>query len=131
MENSSTQMTPQEELELLRSENLQKEQASKELDRLWEMFPEITLDDLPDELWVLVENGESLLGAYCILLAKAGIESKKAQDKNRENSLRTPPAVKGGTEKKEYFTRAQVAGMSRAQVRKNYDSIVDSMKYWN
>lgn len=131
MDNNNTQLTAQEELEILRRENREKEKVSKELDRLWEMFPDVTPEDVPDELWELVENGETLLGAYCILMAKKNIEDQKAREKNRENSMRTPPAVKGGTEKKEYFTRDRVSEMDRNQVRKNYDAIVDSMKYWN
>lgn len=131
MDSNNTQLTAQEELEILRRENREKEKVSKELDRLWEMFPDVTPEDVPDELWELVENGETLLGAYCILMAKKNIEEQKAREKNRENSMRTPPAVKGGTEKKEYFTRDRVSEMDRNQVRKNYDAIVDSMKYWN
>lgn len=131
--NNSTEpkMSAEQELEMLRKENEQKEKVSKELDRLWAMFPDVTLEDAPDELWELIENGESLLGAYCILLAKENLESRKADAKNRENSMKTPPAVNNGSEKKEYFTREQVAKMNRDQVRKNYDRIVDSMKHWN
>lgn len=131
MDSNNTQLTAQEELEILRRENREKEKVSKELDRLWEMFPDVTLENAPDELWELVENGETLLGAYCILMARKGIEEQKAREKNRENALKTPPAVKGGAEKKEYFTRDQVSEMDRNQVRKNYDAIMDSMKYWN
>ena len=124
-------MTPEKELEMLKSEKEQKDKISKELDRLWEMFPDVTLEDTPDELWSLVENGETLLGAYCILLAKANMEKEKAQQKDLENASKTLPAVKNAGGSNEYFTREQVAKMTRDQVRKNYDKIVSSMKHWN
>lgn len=131
MNNTQNTLTPEQELEMLREENQQKEKVSKELDRLWEMFPEVRMEDMPDEMWTLVENGESLLGAYCITLMKKQLELQSAQQKNTENSMKTPPPVKNGGEAKEYFTREQVSKMTREQVRKNYSKIVDSMKYWN
>ncbi len=127
----NTQMTPEKELEILKSEKEQKDKISKELDRLWEMFPDVTLEDTPDELWSLVENGETLLGAYCIMLAKSNLEKEKPQQKDLENASKTLPAVKSTSQAKEYFTREQVNKMTRDQVRKNYDKIVSSMKHWN
>ena len=127
----NTQMTPEQELEALRRENEQKDKITGELERLWEMFPDATLENTPDEMWLLVEQGESLLGAYCITLVKKNIEEKKAQEKNRENSEKTLPDIKPSADRNEFFTREQVNKMSREQVRKNYDKIISSMKHWN
>ncbi|MBE6689596.1 MAG: hypothetical protein E7588_10060 [Ruminococcaceae bacterium] len=130
-EKDSNSMSEKEELEMLRLENQQKEHVSRELDRLWEVFPDIKIEDMPDEVWELVEKGETLLGAYCITLTKKAIEERAATEKNAENSLKTPPAVKNSGDTKQYFTRDEVSKMTRDQVRKNYDRIVDSMKHWN
>ncbi|MBQ9940162.1 MAG: hypothetical protein IJO74_01325 [Clostridia bacterium] len=129
--NAQSQLAEQEELETLRRENRLREKVTKEIDSLWEMFPDIKLEEVPEELWDMVSQGESLLGAYCILLAKKNLETEKAEKKDRENSEKTPPNVKPGAEKSDYFTREAVSKMSRDQVRKNYDKIVESMKHWN
>ncbi|MBQ9921446.1 MAG: hypothetical protein IJO52_04605 [Clostridia bacterium] len=123
-------LTAEQELENLRRENEMKDKVTKDIDRLWEMFPDISLDSVPEELWDMVSQGESLLGAYCILLCKDKLEREKAQQKDRENSAKTPPAVKSGSERPEFFTREAVSKMSREQVRKHYDKIVESMKHW-
>ena len=62
--------TPEQELESLRRENELKDKVTRDIDRLWEMFPDLKLDSVPEELWDMVSQGESLLGAYCILLCK-------------------------------------------------------------
>ena len=124
------ELSAEEELENLRRENQMKDKVAKDIDRLWEMFPDIKLDSVPEELWEMVSQGESLLGAYCILLCKENLEKEKAQEKDRENSAKTPPAVKSGGEKPEFFTREAVSKMTREQVRKHYDKIVESMKHW-
>lgn len=131
MNNTTEQkLSPEQELELLKKEKEQKERISKEIDRLWEMFPDFTLEQAPDELWELVQGGESLLGAYCILLAKANLEEQKANEKNQENSQKTPPPVKNSGDANQYFSREQVEKMTRDQVKKNYKQIIDSMKHW-
>lgn len=123
-------LSAEEELEALRRENEMRDKVTRDIDRLWEMFPDIKLDSVPEELWEMVSQGESLLGAYCILLCRDGLEKEKAQKKDRENSAKTPPAVKSGSESPEFFTREAVSKMSRAEVRKHYDKIVESMKNW-
>ena len=123
-------LTAEEELANLRRENEMKDKVAKDIDRLWEMFPDLKLDSVPEELWEMVSQGESLLGAYCILVCRDELEKKKALDKDRENSAKTPPAMKQGSERPEFFTREAVSKMSREQVRKHYDKIVESMKHW-
>ena len=130
MNEQNNELTLRQELEQLKGEKQQREKISAELDRLWEIFPDVTLNDLPDEVWALVEQGESLPGAYCITLCKADAENKKAQQKNHENSLKTPPTVTSHGDNKQYFTREQVESMSRNDVRKNYSAIIESMKHW-
>lgn len=122
--------TPEQELESLRRENELKDKVTRDIDRLWEMFPDLKLDSVPEELWDMVSQGESLLGAYCILLCKDKIAQEKAHLKDSENSAKTPPAAKSGSERPEFFTREAVSKMSRDEVRKHYDKIVESMKHW-
>ncbi len=127
----------------------QLEQAEKEanaranLAKFNEEFPELgikTVDDLNklpniDAITNYMQLGLSLNDAY-FQANRNEILGKKAQSVQQEtinkitaNGQSSPGSLAGGGEPS-FFTKEQVDAMSQAEVNKNYDLIIKSMKNW-
>ena len=130
-----------EELETLRAQvceltaQLERKQAeaeriSAQLGDFNELFPEASVQSLPDEVWEDVKNGNSLAASYAIYQRKVHMAEMRIKEINQKNASLS--AGKAGTNTaSEFFSPDEVRSMTREQVRCNYQKIINSMKKWN
>ena len=123
-----------EELRTLREELLEKRKAfekiSRDIGEFEEIFPEKSVGEIPDAVWESVKAGIPLAAAYALYERKNALRASTAQSANKANSARTTGAI-GRETTENFYTPDEVRAMSRAEVRKNYSKIIESMKKWN
>lgn len=93
------------------------------------LFPDVPVEELPDEVWEGVRAGAPLAAAYALYEKKKYAEEKRIAAINAKNASRSPGAA-GTDTASEYFTPDEVRRMSRAEVHANYSKIKESMKKW-
>ncbi len=129
-----------DELEMLRARNaeLEKEIADrkglsmrleKEISEFSEMFPDVPLTEIPDDIWDEVKRGLPLSASYARHERKRQIAQRKADEANKNAMEKSSGSVSGTTD--HYFTADQVRKMTASEVKKNYSHIINSMKHWN
>lgn len=123
-----------EELRVLREELAEKKRAfekmSRDIGEFETLFPEKNVNEIPDSVWESVKTGIPLAAAYALYERKNAIRIDAAKVTNLANSARTTgPIGKDVTEN--YYTPDEVRAMSRAEVKRNYSKILESMKKWN
>lgn len=94
------------------------------------LFPEANLASLPDSVNESVRAGVPLSAAYALYRYKKEAAEKAAStvnERNRERSF----AVKRNDSSDSYFSPAEVKEMSPAEVKANYNNIIDSMSHWH
>ncbi len=99
---------------------------TRETEEFFSLYPDVDLDEIPDEVWKNVMKGQSLVQAYGEYSEKSGEKKAKAEKINEKNKDSAPGSVSGNT-KTGYYTAKQVAVMTDAQVRENYNAILESM----
>ena len=105
------------------------ERMGAECEEFRALYPDSTLESIPDEVWGSVKKGIPLAAAYALAQRRAQRTEELARRRNLENSLRSPGAVKDSSSG--CFTPDEVRAMSPAEVRKNYQSIMLSMQKWH
>ena len=95
-----------------------------------ELFPELSAEDIPDEVWAEVEAGESLAKSYALYAVKEYREQERVRRVNEENEKKAPPAVTRDGGDNDYFSPEAVKSMSPREVKKNYETILASMEHW-
>ena len=129
------------ELDLLRAEvaSLKEALAQKvaeaelirgQLSEFSELFPNVTPEDIPAEVWESITNGGSLAAAYALYHRKEQLHRERVRALNSKNAELSTGKV-GVDTAKEYFTPSEVRSMSRKEVHANYSKILNSMKKWN
>ena len=122
------------ELEALKIEFEEKkrtlERMRREIGEFSEIFPEKDVNSLPDSVWEEVKAGIPLAAAYALYERKCTIRAQIADRTNAKNSALSSGAI-GREASESFFTPDEVRAMSRAEVRKNYTKIIESMKKWN
>ncbi len=118
------------ELEALRREKKLRENVAREVEEFYKLFPDTDLESVPDEVWEACPEGVGLCAQYALYLHRRAGEKKHAEAKNEENSTSAVPDVSSVEDKEVFFTPEEVASMSRAEVDKNYEAIMESMKKW-
>ncbi len=118
-----------EELEMLRREKTLRENLSRELEQFETLFPGTDIDDVPDEVWEAAPEGVGVCAQYALYLRRVEMMKSNADKKNEENLTSAVPDVKRN-EEEVYFTPEAVEKMSRAEVDRNWQSILKSMKNW-
>ena len=93
------------------------------------LYPDVSTEALPDAVWSDVERGIPLAAAFALAERKALLLEKKAALCNSENQKRSAGSL-AGTENN-FFSIGEVRAMSRAEVRQNYQKIIQSMKKWH
>ena len=96
-----------------------------------QLFPEVKADEIPQEVWDRVEEGESLSAAFALHFVKEMREKEHIRRVNEENGKKAPPPVEGQGSNSDYFSPEAVKSMSRKEIRANYDKILSSMEKWN
>ena len=127
---------PAGELEGLRQElnGLRREldflrRAQTECAEFAELYPKVSLSDLPDAVWKEVERGIPISAAYALFERREARAKKIAEESNEQNRARSAGALSGA--RAGYLSPAEVRAMSPAEVRKNYQNILRSMQKWN
>ena len=135
--------TPQSELDELRGEltQLRRELAEREarlmqaeqIERTYaefcDLYPDISIDALPKEVWQDVKNGIPLAAAYALAERRKTIFDKRAADANAQNRARSAGAVNNAQNIE--FSPAEVRAMSSSEVRANLPQIMRSMQKWH
>jgi hypothetical protein len=93
------------------------------------LFPDVPVEELPDEVWESVRAGAPLAASYALYERKRTAKAKRVAAINQKNASRSPGAA-GTDTASEYFTPDEVRRMSRAEVHANYSKIKESMKKW-
>lgn len=94
------------------------------------LFPNVSPEDIPEEVWESVAVGGSLAAAYALYHRKEQLRRNRVRELNDKNAELSTGKV-GVDSAKEYFTPSDVRAMSRSEVRANYSKILNSMKKWN
>ena len=94
-----------------------------------ELYPKVPLCDLPDTVWADVGRGIPVSAAYALYERRAAYTEKIAAQTNEQNRARSAGALAGG--RNGFLSPAEVRAMSPAEVRKNYQTIMQSMQKWN
>ena len=122
------------EIEELREALKEKEAASErilsQLGEFYELFPQVELRAVPENVWESVKGGLPLAAAYALYEKKRDAERALASAVNQRNAEQSSGAV-GKDNGREYYSPAEVRKMSAAEVRKKYNIIIESMKKWN
>ena len=133
---TETQML-REELEALRSQLKAREDEDRasarmraELSGFAEYFPEVELEEIPEEIWDRVRRGASLSSEYSLLLHKREMAKRRIGEYNEKNRKMSAGAV-GIGEGEKYYSPSEVKKMSPAYVKAHYDDIIESMRHWN
>ena len=122
--------TLKEELKLLEDMKKHSERVLEEVNEFTSLFPEKSIDTLPDEVWEQVRRGSSLAASFALYEKKRTHMEELARGINRKNASLSA-GLAGVDTSCEYFTQEQVRAMSRAEVKQNYEKIRESMKRWN
>ncbi len=117
------------ELEELRHDKALKENLDRELSALLEAFPDLKVDDIPDEIFESCKDGKGLAGEYALWYIKSGNKRAEAERTNESNSRSAPPEIRDG-DGELYFTPEAVRTMSQKDVRRNFKAIMKSMEKW-
>jgi len=121
---NTAQEKPEDENDLEKGEETSEntadksEMIKKDVALLKELFPDLSIDDIPEDVWKEVEKGQSLAGSYALHFIKKIKEEAKIRFINEQNSKKAPPKVLNDNEEKNYFSPEAVKKMSRADVRK-------------
>lgn len=105
------------------------EEMAKDIAKFREIFPDVTAESIPDNVWDEVANGISLAHAYALHIALSTRINARAEGINARNGNVSAMSVQGGTTEPS-FTKEQVEKMSGRDVRNNYKSILKAMKSW-
>lgn len=93
------------------------------------LYPDVTESDIPDAVWEQARAGLPIEAAYALYERQEALRKAAAEQVNRKNAGnswgKTEEATNG------FLSPDEVRGMSREEVRRNYDRILTSMKHWN
>lgn len=125
--------------ELLESRRSKREEKSREKENeklgedikcFRELFPDVSADAIPDEVWGSVGEGMTLSGAYAIYQRKMDILGKRAEVINAELERSTPIGL-AENDSDSFVSSGEVENMSPSEIKKNYKKILLSLKKWN
>lgn len=100
--------------------------AEAEIAEFSEKFPDTDIDCVPGSVWEKVRAGVKLSDAFGEYDRKKRESEEAARVRNEENAAQSSGRI-GGVTKRAYYTASDVAAMSAAEVRGNYDDILLSM----
>lgn len=118
-----------EELALRDARMHQEERITREYAEFCDLYPEISISSLSQEIWQTVESGTPLAAAFALAERKREISLKRANESNTTNRARSAGAVNNAQSIE--FSPAEVRAMSSAEVRANLPKIMRSMQKWH
>ncbi|MBQ9783397.1 MAG: hypothetical protein IJW44_02645 [Clostridia bacterium] len=116
--------------EALAAKEAEQEKTLRELGEFNRLFPEVSIQSVPDQVWHTVGEGIPLSAAYALYEKKQRMDAARAEQINRQNASRSAGRA-GRNTAGEYFSPDEVRAMSQKQVHENYAKIMASMKTWN
>lgn len=124
VEELSAQLREREEIDAANA------RMKEELEEFYEYFPSVDPKSVPDEVWERVKRGASLAATYSLFERKREWEAQRTISHN-ERMRRMSTGALEAADSDGYYSPDEVRRMTPAQVRKNYDDIVESMRHWN
>ena len=118
------------ELEAYKTAAAQQEAIAKQLNEFSELFPDVAVRSIPDEVWEDVKSGNSLAASYSIYERRITEAARRIELINQKNAQRSAGAA-GKNLTQEFFSADDVRKMSPSEVRANYAKIRRSMEKWN
>jgi len=118
----------------------EKEKQDAYLSDFVKKYPDVK--EVPQEVWDRFAKGDiSLVDAYANTTMQSELqelkdklakyESKEETDtKNTENAEASTGSVTGNGTAEHLYTREQVSNMTREEVNKNYNKVIESQKQW-
>lgn len=116
--------------EALRKKSAEADMIRGQLGEFSELFPDVSPEDVPEEVWENAASAGSLAAAYALYHRRREMRLGRVRELNRRNADASTGKV-GVDSAKEFFTPDEVRAMSREEVHTNYSKILDSMKKWN
>ncbi len=107
---------------------LRLERIDHDFNEFAQLYPNVAISQLSDEVWRSVEKGNSLAAAYALAERRQALLQKQAQQANESNRARSAGALHNA-ESLEY-SPAEVRAMSAREVRENLPKIMRSMQKW-
>lgn len=125
------------EVQRLRTELYEREELDRvnsrmknEMAEFEEYFPETDISSVPDEIWEKVKGGASLASSFALYQRKIEMEAQRISDFNKRTRKMSAGSL-ASDEGEKYYSPSEVKKMSPAQVRANYDDIIESMRHWH
>ena len=119
-----------EELDTYKAEAARQEAIAAQINEFSELFPEIQVRSIPDEVWEDVKRGNTLAAAYSIYERRITEAARRIELINAKNAEKSAGAA-GKSTPQEFFSADDVRKMSPSEVRANYAKIRKSMEKWN
>ena len=119
-----------QELEAYKSAKKQQEKIAEQLNEFYELFPNIALKAIPDEVWESVKGGNTLAASYAVYEKRISEAARRIEEINKRNAS-LAAGVAGKNSSDEFFSLEEVKKMSPSEVRSNFAKIRNSMKVWN
>ena len=116
--------------ETLASQKAAYQRAGAEYAEFFTLFPAVSLSALPDDVWQSVQKGVPLAAAYALEERRAAVQAEKAQKVNQINREKSSGAL-NPTGNSDNFSLAEVRDMTPAEVRANFDKIMESVTQWH
>lgn len=107
------------------------ERMKTEMGEFSELFPDVSLDEVPSEIWDEVKSGIPLSAAYARHERKVKNAKSEAERANGAFAEKSAGAINARGTEKYYFSPSDVKKMSASEVKENYTVILNSMKHWN
>ena len=118
-----------QELEAYKSAKEQQEKIAEQLNEFSELFPDIAIKSIPDEVWENVKNGNSLAASYAVYEKRITEAARRIEAINARNAS-LAAGVAGKNSPSEFFSADEVRKMSPSEVRANFAKIRKSMEKW-
>ena len=113
----------------LEAEKKAQERILEEIGDFNSLFPEVSIDEIPESIWESVKKGTSLAASYALYEKRKHAEAQRIAQINANNSAKAA-GIAGVHTANEYFSPDEVRKMSRSEVHANFAKIRKSMEKW-
>ena len=119
----------QSKISSLEAERKAQERILEELGDFNSLFPNVSVDEIPESIWESVKKGSSLAASYALYEKRKLAEAKRIEQINSNNAAKAA-GIAGTHAANEYFSPDEVRKMSRSEVHANFAKIRKSMEKW-